>query len=137
MSELSWAETVRQVHRRANNCCEYCQTCQKVCGQAMHVEHIQPSGGDHLDNLCLACPTCNLSKARAVTALDHETDMLVQLFNPRQQQWEDHFQWNEDKSEIIGKTPVGRATVARLNMNIDRVITARKIWVKAGEHPPT
>ena len=40
MRELSWAETVRRVHQRADNRCEYCQTAQRVMGQAMHVEHI-------------------------------------------------------------------------------------------------
>jgi len=73
MSNLSWAETVRLVHERAAYTCEYCQTGQRVTGQAMHVEHIIPDAGDLLDNLCLSCASCNLSKARAVSALDTET----------------------------------------------------------------
>ena len=64
MSNVSWAAIVRLVHERAHNCCEYCQTCRDTIGQAMHVEHIDPNGGDDPENLCLACPTCNLSKAR-------------------------------------------------------------------------
>lgn len=83
MSNLSWAETIRRVHERAAYQCEYCQTGQRVTGQAMHVEHIDPDGGDALDNLCLSCASCNLSKARATTALDPETDLEVPLFNPR------------------------------------------------------
>ena len=50
MSELSWAETVRRVHQRADNRCEYYQTAQRVMGQAMHVEHINPDGPDDLEN---------------------------------------------------------------------------------------
>jgi hypothetical protein len=65
MSELSWAETMRRVHQRAENRCEYCQTAQRVMGQAMHVEHMYPDGPDALENLCLPCPSCNLSKAQA------------------------------------------------------------------------
>lgn len=57
MSELSGAEAVRRVHQRADNRCEYCRTAQRVIGQAMHVEHINPDGGDDLGNLCLACPS--------------------------------------------------------------------------------
>ena len=53
----------------------------------MHVEHINPGGGEALNNLCLACPNCNLSKAVAVTAVDSETDKMVLLFNPRTQAW--------------------------------------------------
>jgi len=36
----------------------------------MHVEHIDPNGSDAPENLCLACPTCNLSKARVTSAPD-------------------------------------------------------------------
>jgi hypothetical protein len=137
MPELSWAETVRQVHERAHYCCEYCQTCQEVCGQSMHVEHIDPSADDDLENLCLACPSCNLSKGKATSALDPTTEAVVSLFHPRQQKWLDHFEWIDDGVQILGKTPVGRATIDRLKMNIERIVTSRQIWIKAGAHPPT
>lgn len=136
MSELSWAQTIRVVHARANGCCEYCRTCQRVSGQAMHVEHINPSGGDHPDNLCLACANCNLSKAQAIDATDLETKITVFLFNPRQQRWTDHFEWAENGAQIVGKTSTGRATIQRLKMNMERIVIARRIWVKAGAHPP-
>ena len=85
MGDLGWAESVRRVHQRADSRCEYCQTAQRVMGQAMHVEHINPDGEDDLENLCLACPNCNLSKARATSALDPETEEQVPLFKPRVQ----------------------------------------------------
>jgi 5-methylcytosine-specific restriction endonuclease McrA len=137
MSELSWAQIVRLVHQRAGNCCEYCRTCQRVCGQAMHVEHIDPAGGSDLENLCLSCPSCNLSKAKATTASDPHMGTIVSLFNPRVQQWNDHFEWHEQGAVVAGKTPTGRATIDRLKMNLDRIVTARKIWIKADEHPPS
>lgn len=136
MSEPSWAETVRFVHERAAYTCEYCQTTQRVIGQALHVEHIIPDGNDHPDNLCLSCPSCNLSKARAVSAVDPDTEQDVPLFNPRQQTWSDHFEWTYNGSIIRGLTPIGRATVVRLRMNLTRIVEARKIWVRSGEHPP-
>lgn len=102
----------------------------------MHVEHIIPDGGDNLDNLCLSCATCNLSKARATTALDPVTSKEVSLFNPRVELWADHFEWIQNGTEILGLTPTGRATVLRLRMNRIRVVDARKVWVRAGEHPP-
>ena len=61
MSNVSWATIVRLVHERAQHCCEYCQTCRDTIGQTMHVEHIDPNAGDDPENLCLACPTCNLA----------------------------------------------------------------------------
>lgn len=136
MSSLSWAETVRRVHERAAFQCEYCQTGQRVTGQAMHVEHIKPGGGDDLDNLALACATCNLSKARATSAPDPDTGDLVSLFNPRIQVWAEHFEWIENGTLLRGLTPVGRATIVRLQMNIARMVNARRVWVRAGEHPP-
>src|SRR5262245_58506100 len=95
MSELSWAAIVRFVHERARNCCEYCQTNRDIIGQAMHVEHIDPNGGDAPENLCLACPSCNLSKAMATTARDPSTGAIIPLFHPRRQRWRDHFVWIE------------------------------------------
>lgn len=103
----------------------------------MHVEHIDPMGGDHLDNLCLACPTCNLSKATATVAPDPASGTITALFNPRQQKWRDHFVWSDGGAVMQGITPTGRATVERLKMNIGRIVTARKIWIQAGVHPPT
>lgn len=136
MAKLSWAETVRQVHQRANFRCEYCQTPQLAIGQAMHVEHIIPDGGDDLINLCLACPSCNLSKAQAISAPDPISGDIVSLFNARQQQWSDHYEWREDGKIVAGKTSIGRATISRLKMNQLRVVEARNIWIIAGIHPP-
>lgn len=130
MSELSWAQTVHRVHERANYRCEYCQTCQRVCGQAMHVEHIDPNGTNDLDNLCLSCPSCNLSKAKATFALDPTSGMAVRLFNPRRDRWEAHFEWADGGAVVVGITAVGRATVERLKMNQERIVTARRIWIK-------
>lgn len=123
------------IHQRAGGCCEYCQTCEVNIGQTMHVEHIKPGEGDHLDNLCLACPNCNLSKATAVKAVDLETDEEVSLFNPRMQIWEDHFQWGDNYAQIYGVTPIGRATVKCFKMNRPRMVLTRRRWVQAGLHP--
>jgi hypothetical protein len=137
MNDLSWAATVRLVHERARYCCEYCQTCQSTIGQAMHVEHINPLGGNHPDNLCLACPSCNLSKSQATSAVDPISGQDVPLFNPRKQLWSEHFVWSESGLEVQGLTPAGRATAERLKMNQDRLIVARILWVKAKVHPPS
>lgn len=138
MSEqpLTWAAIRRAVHERANGFCEYCQTNGLVIGQAMHTEHIDPNGGDVLENLCLACANCNLSKSVAVRAFDPLSQQIVHLFNPRQQRWNDHFRWADRGLRVEGITPVGRATAERLKMNQDRVVAARARWVQAGWHPP-
>lgn len=91
----------------------------------MHVDHIDPDGGDVLDNLCLACGNCNLSKARATSAVDPVTGQTVLLFNPRNQAWSTHFEWNGDGTRLNGLTSTGRATVERLKINQIRVVDAR------------
>ncbi len=135
MSNPSWQTIKDLVHRRANGCCEYCQTCEVNIGQALYIEHIDPIGSDEPDNLCLACPNCNLSKAAAVVALDPDSDTEVPLFNPRTQNWASHFKWIDNYAEIEGITATGRATVNRLKMNRPRMILTRKRWVHAGLHP--
>lgn len=101
----------------------------------MHVEHINPLGGDQLDNLCLACPNCNLSKAAATMAQDPITREDVPLFNPRSQAWDEHFEWEDNYNLIRGLTPIGRASVARFKMNRPRIVLARARWALAGLHP--
>lgn len=135
-SELSWRATRRHVYERAQGCCEYCYTCEYNTGQSMHVEHIDPNGGDELENLCLSCPSCNLSKGIANSATDPVSLELVPLFNPRKESWFDHFVWAENGLRIHGLTPVGRATVNRLKMNQPRLIRARNNWILASNHPP-
>ncbi|WP_237745539.1 MULTISPECIES: hypothetical protein [Planktothrix] len=72
-----------------------------------------------------------------------ETSAILPLFNPRQQQWADHFIWNAEGTEIVGTTPIGRATCERLDLNDERyrgersIQEARTLWVQAGWHPPS
>jgi len=64
------------------------------------------------------------------------TGETVHLFHPINQQWDDHFCWDESKTQVIGLTPCGRATVVALRMNNPTIIPARRRWVGAGWHPP-
>lgn len=137
MSKLSWNATKKLVYERAKGCCEYCQTCEHNTGQPMHVEHIYPNGGDGLENLCLSCSSCNFSKAAVVSVLDTETGMTLALFNPRQQVWQEHFEWIDNGLQLSGKTPIGRITIMRLKMNQQRLVRARNNWIAAGNHPPS
>jgi hypothetical protein len=102
----------------------------------MEIEHIDPNGGDVLENLCLSCGNCNRSKGTATLALDPETGQAVALFNPRTQVWSEHFAWIEGGRRIDGLTPVGRATISRFRMNRDHLVRARHRWIIASFHPP-
>jgi hypothetical protein len=128
----------QSVAARAQGLCEYCQTAQTIVVE-MELDHIVPEaagGATEADNLCLACISCNTFKSAYQTGIDPQTDGEVRLFNPREQQWDEHFRWSEDGSQIIGTTATGRATVARLRMNRSLAVQARQRWVQAGWHPP-
>lgn len=119
--------------------CGYCLTQEVVSGIPLTLEHIIPKargGKDDEDNLWLSCRLCNEAKGVLIEAVDPQTDESVPLFNPRTQVWTDHFAWSEDGTQVIGQTPVGRATVATLSLNSELRVRARSIWVEAGWHPP-
>jgi HNH endonuclease len=103
------------------------------------VEHLYPralGGDDEVRNLALSCRSCNLRKLQATRAVDPVTGIAVLLFNPRRDVWLEHFTFIAETREIIGRTPTGRATVARLDLNRAQMIRARLLWSVTGWFPP-
>lgn len=128
----------QQVTERARGRCEYCLTAQVIVVE-MEVDHVVPESGGGptaTHNLCLTCVVCNGFKLAFQDGIDPETGEQVPLFNPRVDQWEEHFSWSENGTLILGQTAIGRTTIARLRMNRQRMIEARELWVQAGWHPP-
>jgi hypothetical protein len=70
-------------------------------------------------------------------AVDPDTQAIVPLFNPRTQRWFDHFRWSEDGTRVIGRTAIGRATVAALKLNHEWWMQCRYEWVLWGKFPPS
>ena len=108
------------VARRARHRCEYCRAPEAVYNLEFDVEHIVPrgrGGPDELDNLALACRSCNLRKGVGQQARDPQTGQLAPLFSPRIDLWGEHFQIDLETFEIAGLTPVGRVTARWLGMN--------------------
>ncbi len=119
--------------------CAYCHTPTAITGARLVIDHIIPEakgGLTLLENLCLACHACNEFKGAKVKFIDVDSGELVPLFHPRQDIWREHFSWSEDGGEIVGLTPIGRATIAAFNMNHREIIEARRRWVVVGWHPP-
>ena len=99
------------VRERAESCCEYCGLHQDHDRYyAFHLEHIvarQHGGSTHPAN----------------------------LFHPRRDRWERHFRW---KGPILtGRTAVGRATVAVLQINSRDRVELRKLLLDQGLFPPS
>jgi hypothetical protein len=104
------------------------------------VDHVVPlakGGSDNPDNLALACFHCNRRKADRLTALDPDSKKQVPLFNPRQDEWSEHFMWSAVGFQVVGLTAVGRATIAALALNRDRAIRIRAADQVVGRHPPS
>ncbi len=114
------------VRERAEHRCEYCLLAQDSCHFKHHIEHVvskQHSGMDEIANLALACHRCNLRKGPNLTGIDPSTQEIVRLFDPRRENWNEHFR--SVGVRIDGLTPIGRATVHVLAMNDTRRLELR------------
>jgi hypothetical protein len=127
------------VLQQARYRCGYCLTQEAIVGTPMEIDHIIPEslGGQTEEaNLWLACSLCNDHKSDRIAAIDPETGEFVRLFDPRRQDWHEHFAWNPSSEQILGLTATGRATVIALNLNRPSLVRSRRFWVVAGWHPP-
>lgn len=125
------------VIQRAGNACEYCGLSQVGQEATFHVDHVIPraAGGETVaENLALACVSCSLRKSARQTAIDPDSGHEVALYNPRQDLWQTHFQW--EGVSLIGLTATGRATVAALHMNRALILAIRQEEAALGRHPP-
>jgi len=117
----------RLVEERANYCCEYCLLPANVTFFSHEIDHIiaQKHGGiTDADNLALTCWRCNRHKGSDLGSFDPETGEFSFLFNPRTQQWNEHF--TRKKSTILGLTAEGRTTVKLLQMNTQKRLAERR-----------
>jgi hypothetical protein len=132
-------ELQRSVRAQFANACAYCRTVEVLTVVTFEIEHIIPfamGGRTAVENLCLACPSCNRFKADRTSARDPISEREVPLFHPQRDAWGDHFGWRAGAIEIEGITAVGRATVVALRMNRPQLVRVRRMWVIMGEHPP-
>jgi hypothetical protein len=138
-------ETRQAVRERAKYLCEYCHSSERLSASRFTIDHITPKslgGSDELENLALACRRCNERRYNFVASIDPESQATVPLFNPRLQEWDEHFIWVDRGILIEGITPIGRATCIRLDLNDtrypdeDSIRETRRFWIKTGLHPP-
>lgn len=112
----------------------------RLTGIPLVMEHIVPrslGGEDYRENLAASCYRCNEFKGAKTHATDPETGQLVALFNPRNQNWNEHFVWVNGGTHMAGLTATGRATVIALRLNNDNLVEARALWIESGWHPPS
>jgi HNH endonuclease len=131
-------EIQEQVRQRSRYLCEYCHASEQWQYVRFTVDHVVPiarGGTDDRENLALACFHCNRRKADRINITD-ESGESIPLFNPRQDNWQDHFIWSVDGLSIAGLTPTGNATIEALALNRERVKNIRAADREIGRHPP-
>ena len=125
------------VWTRAERSCEYCKVPQFFDPLQFQIDHIlavQHSGPTVEENLALACYACNRHKGPNIAGFDQVTQQITPLFNPRQDVWSEHFQWQGP--ELLGLSPVGRVTVLVLAINRDFRVALRRALIHEGVFPP-
>ena len=111
------AALTEAVWRRAGAACEYCRLPQTAYRTNFEIDHViarQHGGRTALTNLALSCLHCNSHKGPNIAGLDPRMPDRgpVRLFHPRRHKWDRHFRW--DGPVLVGRTAIGRATVAVL-----------------------
>jgi hypothetical protein len=127
------------VINRAQGYCEYCRFPVRFALESMEFDHVFPlslGGKTTAINLALACHHCNQHKRNQIVGFDRTSGSEVPLYNPRTMKWADHFAWSEDTTLIVGKTAIGRGTLAVLKLNRLGVVNLRRVLQVSGDHPP-
>lgn len=99
-----------------------------------HVIALKHRGETVGTNLALACARCNNNKGSDLASPDPLTAEIALLFNPRTQQWRDHFAF--DGARIVGLTATARATVELLRLNDPITVEQRQVLMDGGLYPP-
>lgn len=118
----------RLVVERAGNSCEYCLLPASITFFPHEVDHViaeKHGGRTEAGNLALACWRCNRHKGSDLGSFDPQTRNFSRLFNPRVQEWRQHFMFEGE--QIIGLTPEGRTTISLLQLNSDERCAERRI----------
>ena len=124
----------RQVRERAADRCEYCRLPRSADQLPFQVDHIIAEvhhGATTLDNLAWSCFDCNVFKGPNLAGVDSQSGEVVQLFHPRHDRWEEHFEW--DGPRIVGKTRSGRATIDVLRLNMSLRVEHRRLLILLNE----
>lgn len=124
------------VRNRAAGRCEYCQIPEAYDRPAFEIDHVTPR--QHLGktvsaNLAAVCFTCNRHKGPNLSGLDPRTKKLTKLFHPRRHKWHRHFVW--DGAVLVGRTAIGRTTIAVLGINLPLRVRLREELIEEGLFP--
>ena len=119
----------------ANGCCAYCLLSEDDSFFSHEPDHIigEKHGGEtSLDNFAWSYFDCNRFKGSDIASRDPVTGDLVPLFNPRADNWAEHF--GVRGGTIHPLTAVGRVTERLLKLNQTVRLEVRDILVSIGRY---
>lgn len=76
---------------------------------------------------------CNNHKGPNIAGIDDESNQVTRLFHPRRDSWDEHFRW--DGPVLVGRTAIGRATVAVLEIDLPHRVAHRQALIEEGAFP--
>jgi hypothetical protein len=82
------------------------------------VDHIVPqasAGGEELEGLAPCCKSCSIGKSDQISGVDPEAKETV-LFNPHQDAWNGHFDFDAGTFQLLGRNADRRVTIERLRI---------------------
>jgi hypothetical protein len=126
---------IDQVWQRAGDKCEYCRFPVLHAWLPFQIDHIiaeKHGGQTDAGNLALSCFYCNSFKGPNIAGIDPDGDpeIAVQLFHPRKQLWDEHFEWAG--AVLNGISPTGRTTISVLRINDSDAIEFRQLLIDTG-----
>lgn len=122
-----------QVAARAAYQCEYCRLSERCTSVPFQLDHViaeKHQGKTSLENLAYACLHCNAFKGPNIAGRDPVTNEIVRLFDPRRDDWEEHFDW--EGPVLKARTAIGRATIAVLRINLPYRVAVRASHMQEG-----
>lgn len=125
-----------QVETRANGFCEYCRIAIRryiFRGEINHIISFKHRGITKFENLALACQPCNRNKGSDLGSLSETSNELTRFFNPRTDNWSEHFRVNSD-AEIEFLTIIGEVTRFIFGFNETERIIERRGLIELGNY---
>ncbi len=84
-----------------------------------------------MENLAYACPHCNHNKGSDFATIVQ--DEIVRLFNPRVDDWIEHFEVVHFK--IVARSIIGQASIRIFCFNEPDLLILRQILIEGGRYP--
>ena len=126
----------RAMTERAAFRSEYCRMPEAELLAGCEVDHIisrKHGGLTDPANLALSCERCNRAKGTDVASVLGSPPQVVRLFNPRLDQWGDHFRL--EGGRIFPLSEIGEVTTALLRLNAPDRVTQRRVLQQVGAYP--